>query len=296
MAWTKDLPAEGAQAYDNTFKGNIVGEYTDVSEQQPVIPLLRREKDALLLDAGCGNGRFLDNAADGQPFVAMDISLEMVKLARQRLGRGFFVVGEMERLPFKDGAIDQVVCSRVMQHIVDQPRAIREMARVCRSGGDVIVLALNAWTLHCLYKEYRMSRLARIVGAPLRWLLRKPYEPWPFTYDKYNSLPELARMFRRAGLCVTARRGGTVGMPWVFYLFSWGRKAQKYFYRPLTWYFPLCRRIEDRLMTVWPFTHLMDKVIIRGRRESARAAVPSSARLPVCSSGPAMPRISANPG
>jgi SAM-dependent methyltransferase len=265
MEWNKDLPADKADAYKKSLQRGAVGEYTDESEQAPVCRLVSFEPDNFILDAGCANGRFLSNTAPDQEFVGMDISLEMVKLARRDLGRGLFVVGELERLPFPDGTFDTVICSRVLQHIHDQQAAISEMARVTRSGGSVVVLTLNSWTLHCLYKNIRMSRLVHWLDRPVRRRLNKPNAlGWSFAYDNYCSMPELCRFFRNAGLRVTARAGGTLGCPWFFNIPVVMRPLQPYAQGPLRLFFGLCRKIEDRIGGWFPFTHQLDKIIVKG--------------------------------
>lgn len=267
-SWTKDLPAESAAAYQNSFSESAIGQYTDTSEQHPVVGSIRPSENSLFLDAGCGNGRFLTHTAPGQPFVGMDLSLEMVKLARHNLGRGMFVVGELEHLPFRNDVFDEIVSVRVLQHIKDQQRAVKELARTCKPGGHVIVLALNSWTLHCLYKNIHSGSLGRAIGTVLRWLSggRVTFSKWPFRYDNYCSLPELCRLFREAGLGVVEKKGGTVGFPWVFHSFGWARRLQRYAYRPLCLYFRLCRRLEDRLEKLFPFPYFLDKVIVSGRK------------------------------
>jgi len=266
MAWTKDVTTREAAAYRDTFTDGAVGQYTDSSEQYPVLASMRLDGRTFLLDAGCGSGRYLANAAPDQRFVGLDISLEMVKLAREELKRGLFVVGELEHLPFKDAAFDEIICSRVLQHVKDQKRAISELSRTCRNSGDVIVLSLNSWTLHCLYKNIRMGWLGRIINAPFRllWGERAPFSKWSFDYDNYCSLPELCRLFRRADLAVVEKKGGTIGFPWVFYSFGWARRVQRYVPRLLRMYFTICRHLEDRLGQVFPFQYLLDKIIIKG--------------------------------
>ncbi|HPF37673.1 MAG TPA: class I SAM-dependent methyltransferase [Phycisphaerae bacterium] len=267
MEWNKDLPPEKAEAYKKSLQRGAVGHYTDESEQAPVCAMIEFKADNFLLDAGCANGRFLANAAEGQKFVGMDISAEMLKLARRDLGRGFFVVGELEHLPFKEGVFDTVISSRVLQHIHDQQLAINELARVAKPGGAVIVLTLNTWTLHCLYKNIRMSRFVHWIDRPLRKKLNKPNAlGWSFAYDNYCSMPELTRLFRTAGMRVTGRKGGTIGAPWFFNIPLIMRPMQRFIQPPLRAFFAVCRWVEDRVGGCFPFTHKLDKIIVKGEK------------------------------
>jgi len=266
MAWTKDTSEQTAVEYGDSFKKDIVGRYTDVSEQCPVVTSMRFNKNTFLLDAGCGTGRFLTHTLPEQPFVALDLSLEMLKSTRKTLKRGLFVVGELEHLPFKDNVFDEIISVRVLQHIRNQQQAIREFSRVCKVNGNVIVLSLNMWTLHCLFKTFYMSQLGEWLIAFLKRLLGKksPLKTWEFDYDNYCSLPELCRMFSKAGLVVKEKKGGTIGSPWIFNYFRLGRLFEKVDPSVLAYFFKICVLLENRLASVVPFRYLMDKIIVRG--------------------------------
>jgi ubiquinone/menaquinone biosynthesis C-methylase UbiE len=93
MAWTKDTSHETAVSYRNSFN-TIVGAYMDSSEQLPIVESMKLNKNSFLLDAGCGSGRFLKNMVPEQAFIGFDISIEMLKVARNELKRGMFVVGK----------------------------------------------------------------------------------------------------------------------------------------------------------------------------------------------------------
>jgi len=268
MSWNKDTSEQTAIAYRDSFKKSIVGKYTDFSEQYPVITSLKLYNNTFLLDAGCGSGRFLSNTKLNQPFLGLDISLEMLKLARKELKKGWFVVGELENLPFKNDVFNEIISVRVLQHIKDQGQAIREFSRVCKANGDVIVLCLNSWTLHCLYKNIRMSKLGRVINYPFKLLLgkRSIFSKWSFDYDNYCSLPEVCRMFDKAGLVVKEKKGGTIGNPWLFNCLYLGRALERFAPGVLRYYFKICIFIENRLASVSPFIYLMDKIIVKGEK------------------------------
>ncbi len=46
---------------------------------------------------------------------------------------------DVTRLPFPDGAFDVVICSEVMEHIPDNRKAVSELMRVLKPGGDLVV-------------------------------------------------------------------------------------------------------------------------------------------------------------
>ena len=100
----------------------------------------------LVLDVGCGIGRLAWPLADrGAHVVGVDKSRVMLcRAIAERQGRPVrFVRGSANALPFPDGAFDIVNASYVLQHILDDQVfhvALREIARVTRSGGLVLTL------------------------------------------------------------------------------------------------------------------------------------------------------------
>jgi ubiquinone/menaquinone biosynthesis C-methylase UbiE len=88
------------------------------------------------LDLGCGEGRFARAlGADGHCVVGVDVSPELVELARAADPGGTYIVGDADALPFEDGAFDVVVAFNVLSCVSDAGRAIAEAARVLAPGG-----------------------------------------------------------------------------------------------------------------------------------------------------------------
>lgn len=95
-------------------------------------------------DLGCGTGHL---AAALAPFVArvvaVDASEAMLAEARLRLGAADNVEvrrGDLETLPLDDGALDAALLALVLHHLPEPGRALREVARVMRPGGRMLVV------------------------------------------------------------------------------------------------------------------------------------------------------------
>jgi SAM-dependent methyltransferase len=91
-----------------------------------------------LLDVGCGSGYAAAMAtARGATVTGIDITPELIAIARERVPAAEFHIGDMDRLPFADGSFDAVVAFNALP-FADQPStAVREAARVVNPGGLV---------------------------------------------------------------------------------------------------------------------------------------------------------------
>jgi SAM-dependent methyltransferase len=95
------------------------------------------------LDVGCGEGRFCRLLSDmGIKSVGVDPTLAFIEAARQLDPAGFYDVGTVESLPYRDGAFDLVVSYMSLVDIEDVGRAISEMARVLAPGGALLIANL----------------------------------------------------------------------------------------------------------------------------------------------------------
>lgn len=99
------------------------------------------------LDVGCGTGALAEavagRCAPGR-LAGIDPSAGFLDFARRRLGGtgAELLRADARGLPFADGAFDRVVSGLVLNFVPDPPRAMAEMARVARPGGEV---ALYVW-------------------------------------------------------------------------------------------------------------------------------------------------------
>jgi ubiquinone/menaquinone biosynthesis C-methylase UbiE len=100
-----------------------------------------------ILDVGTGTGRHaIKLAAAGARVTALDFSEEMLAKAREKPGAGGirFVVHDVTApLPFADGSFDRVLSALVLEHIANPAPFFRELGRVARAGGRIVVTAMH---------------------------------------------------------------------------------------------------------------------------------------------------------
>lgn len=123
-----------------------------------------------VLDLAAGTAvSTVELARSGAWCVACDFSVGMLKAgSRRALPK---VAGDATRLPFGDGTFDAVTISFGLRNVVDTIGGLREMARVTRPGGRLVVCEFSTPTVpvfSTVYKEYLMRALpalARMVSS-----------------------------------------------------------------------------------------------------------------------------------
>ena len=137
------------------------------------VPAIREiaagRRDLRILDCGCGTGYNLKTLLQphGQAF-AFDLTPDAIDRARA-VGRPL-VRADMEHIPFKTGSFDLATSFDVVQSVPDDRKALREMARVVKPGGHVV---LNVTALPLLrgdhsdvwgeLRRYTLESAARLI-------------------------------------------------------------------------------------------------------------------------------------
>lgn len=159
-----------------------------------------------VVDIGSGPGVFTSELlARGFRVAEVDVSLEMLCQSRRRLAPGpggppvLFVEGGLPGLPFADSAFDAVLCIGVLAYLRDPAESLREIRRVLKPGGVVVLQVSNAFCptarLHSLLRRgYR--RLGEALGGRAYPHLRIPLASF--------RLGDLRRALKRERLDVDA--------------------------------------------------------------------------------------------
>ncbi len=154
-----------APVYDHTF-GKVATE-----GRRHTANVVNRNRTGKLLEVGVGTGLSLPDYKRDLEIVGIDLSTEMLDKARQRVaelgltnvtGLHEMDAGELE---FPDATFDTVVAMYVMTVVPDPEKVMRELSRVTKPGGEVILVnhfsqeeGVRGWV------ERRMAPFAELIG------------------------------------------------------------------------------------------------------------------------------------
>ena len=169
--------------------------------RREVIDAVAPQRGELVLDLAAGTGTSSEPFAEvGARVVPCDFSIGMLTVGKQARPALPFVAGDGTQLPFADDTFDAVTISFGLRNIVDPAAGLREMARVTRPGGRLVVCEFShpTWApFRTLYVEYLMRALppvARAVSSsPDAYVyLAESIRAWP-------DQPRLAAMIAASG-------------------------------------------------------------------------------------------------
>jgi 2-polyprenyl-3-methyl-5-hydroxy-6-metoxy-1,4-benzoquinol methylase len=192
---------------------------------------VRRYLDALptgtrVLDVGCGEGVLVDEYAGRLDIRGVDANYTSARVSN----------GSITALPVDAQTFDRVLCLDVLEHLAyeDQPRALAELHRVLRDGGELLVSVPNLAHLQSRVQFLVRGRLIRTASE--------------YKHPGDRPVGEYLQLARRAGFTLIDRRGIFPTVPVLTHLVR--RQPQR-----LAW----LHRLLTRLVPVpdWCFLNLL---------------------------------------
>lgn len=142
-------------------------------------------------EVGSGGGHVLRMFPEGQ-LTAIDVSGVYLEVARKNLA-GYdvrFLKGEIEKLDLPEGSFDRVICSEVLEHVIDPDAVLGAMARLLRPEGVAVVTVPNDPLIH------RVKALVRWI--PIGWFARERLDWGGDAYHLHHWQPaEFERLLAR---------------------------------------------------------------------------------------------------
>lgn len=138
-----------------------------------------------VLDAGCGEGVLVEEYADRLRIEGIDPNYSSARVR----------TGSLTALPYADGTFDRALCLDVLEHLTfeEQPRALAELFRVLKAGGELLVSVPNLAHLQSRVHFALTGRLIRTASE-----LKHPGD---------RPAADYIDLANRAGFALIARRG-----------------------------------------------------------------------------------------
>ncbi|WP_275006264.1 demethylmenaquinone methyltransferase [Promicromonospora iranensis] len=167
-----------------------------------------------VLDLAAGTGTSSEPfAADGAFVVPSDFSIGMLQVGKDRRPDLPFVAGDAMRLPFADASFDAVTISFGLRNVADTSKALREMLRVVRPGGRVVICEFSTPTwapFRVVYQEYLMRALPVVANVVTRE--KGSYDYLAESIRTWHTQVELAHLLLEAGWEHAAYRNVSAGI------------------------------------------------------------------------------------
>ena len=230
------------------------------------------------LDAGCGTG-FQTAILDEMGYAAhgLDLSRELLRAARRRLGRVPLAQGDVQALPYRDGSFTAATCcGSTLSYVDDARQALAEISRVLRPGGRLLVECEGRWSL-----DLGWAWLSGLLGDPWGYELG-PGEVWRaattprdrecrLRYPGYGTLrlftvTELARLLRAEGF----EPVGVWGIHSITNLLPSTMLHRARLGRRVAAVYRILRGADRALAARWPAARLANSLVVLARKVDQR--------------------------
>jgi tRNA (uracil-5-)-methyltransferase TRM9 len=135
---------------------------------------------AMVLDNGCGNGKYLRFPRSDLHWTAHDICAELLEIAAESVFAPDFLRANSLKLPYRDHQFDAVISIAVLHHLSTPERraqCLKEMHRVLRPGGSLLLMVWAAEQQHARRKNH--------------WVVQENHDafiPWNHKHPRYYHL------------------------------------------------------------------------------------------------------------
>ena len=123
--------------------------------------------DPFVLEVGCGAGQLLqeiESTIKTKNLIGIDPLADWLTAAKKRLSNGVkLLTGFAEDLPFENNSMDFVVCSEVLEHVIDPRVVLKELGRVVKKSGFIIVSVPNEKLINNLKEIIDLFKIYNVI-------------------------------------------------------------------------------------------------------------------------------------
>ena len=122
---------------------------TNYLRQFFIFKLINPHKDDIILDCGCAAGKQLFGLHESiKSGYGTDIAQNFIDAANKykeehKINNIFFKRSDIENMPFEDAYFDKIICAEVLEHVFDKDVAMKELLRILKSDGILLITVPN---------------------------------------------------------------------------------------------------------------------------------------------------------
>ena len=183
---------------------NQVNTYGYGQYQRDLVRLITRQKDFLphnrILESCIGTGYpiALNLQQNGFDVFGVDIAISLIRKCRNNSLEIQGVVGDAEKLPFKDKSFSLTYCFQSSWYIPNIKNAIEEMFRVTIEGGIICFDVMNKWSPNIIYEIYYSDFKNKLLNIFQR-IFRKE-SSFPENYRTPSALKKMNKILKKMNL------------------------------------------------------------------------------------------------
>lgn len=231
----REMFGEISPRYD--FLNHFLSMGTDFYWRWRAVRAVPLEPEIPLLDVCTGTGdlaiAYWKRGGGRIPVVGSDFAHEMLRRAQDKSKNKTsaatkplcFLEADTQQLPFRDNLFQLVSVAFGLRNVTDTEAGLREMSRVCRPGGHVLVLEFTMPTgaiIGPLYRYYFKHVLPRI-GQLLSGSRQSAYNYLPDSVSQFPQGESLVELMRQSGLEAVCWKSLTFGIAALY----WGKKPDQ---------------------------------------------------------------------
>ncbi|HMQ69052.1 MAG TPA: class I SAM-dependent methyltransferase [Ignavibacteria bacterium] len=142
---------------------NFAFRYIEQKRIEKLIEAAEIKESDKILEVGCGAGHILEKISKGKLY-GIDISEIQIDRTRKRMGdKVELKKAPGENIPYEDKFFDKVLCSEVIEHVIDPREVLKEISRVMKDDGILSLSIPNEDVINSTKKFLKKTGLIKVI-------------------------------------------------------------------------------------------------------------------------------------
>lgn len=154
--------------YDEQYYSSIKSTGKPNKHLKLLAQRLNIQQGHTVLDIACGTGEWLKAAEDqGANTFGVDLSEKAIEFCKKTYNSENYICQPAEKLPYDDCSFDIVTCLGSLEHFPDKEKSLKEMVRVTKPGGTLLILVPNSNFIGYTTGLYKGTNQSQAIETPL---------------------------------------------------------------------------------------------------------------------------------